>query len=121
MKNLMLKLFLLFIISDAGLLQAGQPAATVGSVTSHGGTVTQGSSTVFVSGAPISRVGDYASCPLFLPTIPPTPHTGGTIISGSATVFINGLPAAKTSSLVQESAGAISEIATGSTTVLIGN
>ncbi len=117
-------LFLLFLSLLPSRADAGSPAATVGSTTSHGGVITQGSPNVFIGSVSVSRLGDFATCPqlkLIIP-FPPTylPHVGGPIISGSATVKINGLPAARVGDLIQEQLSEISTISTGSPTVLIG-
>lgn len=118
-------LFILFLSLLPSRADAGSPAATVGSTTTHGGAIIGGSINVNIGGQPAARKTDQATCPqlkLVVP-FPPTylPHVGGPIISGSATVKINGLPAARVGGLIQEQLGEISTIATGSATVLIGN
>ncbi len=90
-------------------------AATKGSITSHGGTITQGSSNVLIGGKPAARQGDFASCPVLIPL----PHIGGSITIGSGTVLINGLPAARQGDLITEF-GSVTHIVSGEYSVLIG-
>lgn len=105
-----------FIPLDAALAQS--PAVNMFSFTSHGGQVALGSPNVFVGGMPMSRVGDFASCPLQCSET--QDHSGGEILNGSATVLVNGVPAAQAGvSVIQESC-ATSTISSGVSTVLIG-
>lgn len=70
------------------------PAARVGDVSTHGGTLTgPGVATVLIKGMPASVAGDLHVCPL-----PPTGHqpTVSPFPAGSATVFIGGRPALRT-------------------------
>lgn len=71
----------------------GQPAARVGDMTMHGGTIAGlGCPTVMIGGLPAATVGDMQVCPMFNGLVP---HVGGTIALGSLTVFICGKPAAR--------------------------
>ena len=94
---------------------AGQPAARVGDMTAHGGTITTGAPTVFINGRPAARLGDLHVCPL----CSPSPHVGGPIASGASTVFIGGQPAARMGD-VCTCAGPPDAIVTGSANVFIG-
>lgn len=71
------------------------PAARVGDITNHGGTILgPGDSTVLISGKPAAVVGDAHVCPL-----PPVSHqpTASVFPMGSATVLISGRPALRIS------------------------
>ncbi|MCP5519591.1 MAG: PAAR domain-containing protein [Verrucomicrobiales bacterium] len=66
------------------------PAARVGDLSNHGGTLTgPGVATVLIAGQPAAVVGDLHVCPLpppgHLPTVSPFP-------AGSATVMVGGRP-----------------------------
>lgn len=67
----------------------GKSIITVGAMTTHGGTVVQGSSTSVINGIPIACVGDKVTCPI--------PGHGGTtiIVSGDQTLVINGKAVAR--------------------------
>ena len=96
---------------------AGVPAARLTDLTSAGGTVQSGSSNVLIGGLPASRVGDIATCLVF---VGPTPVlTPGPIVTGSSTVFVNGAPAARLNSVVGTSTPCT--IVTGSGTVNVSN
>jgi uncharacterized Zn-binding protein involved in type VI secretion len=77
----------------------GLPAARVGDMTIHGGTISPpGCPTVLIGGMPAARAGDMQICPLQDPVPPPPavkPHVGGPIAKGSATVMIGKMPAAR--------------------------
>ncbi|MHC5112134.1 MAG: PAAR domain-containing protein [Planctomycetota bacterium] len=96
------------------------PAARLGDVTAHGGTigpVTTGlAASVFIGNQPAACVGDPHVCPMFCG---PKPHTGGTITMGSATVMIAGKPAARVSDLTVCSPEP-GQIAMGESTVFMG-
>lgn len=64
----------------------GKPAARVGDLAGHMGTILIGSSNVFIGGMPAARKGDSLTCPI---------HGVGVITQGSTTVLINGMPAAR--------------------------
>jgi uncharacterized Zn-binding protein involved in type VI secretion len=90
------------------------PAARVGDVTTHGGTITgPGVSTVLVSGMPAAVVGDMHVC-----SIPPPSHvpTASAFPMGSMTVMVSGRPALRTTDVCICGAGA----AVGAPTVMIG-
>ena len=101
----------------------GAPAARVGDMTAHGGTIAPpGCLTVLIGKKPAARAGDMQTCPMqdpMPPPAPPKPHVGGPILKGSATVIIGGQPAAVMGDLVS-GAAAVGPITMGSPTVLIG-
>jgi uncharacterized Zn-binding protein involved in type VI secretion len=94
------------------------PAARVGDLTAHGGTIVgPGALNVLIGGQPAARVGDMQVCPL---ADGPKPHVGGPITGpGSATVLIGGLPAARIGDMTQ-CVGPPGTIAQGLPTVMIG-
>ncbi len=90
------------------------PAARVGDVSTHGGTVTgPGVATVLIGGMPAAVAGDLHVCPL-----PPTGHqpTSSPFPMGSATVMISGRPAIRTTDACL--CGAMAAV--GAPTVLLG-
>jgi len=96
-----------------------QPAATVGSQTSHGTPFAPGigSVNILIGGKPALRVGiDSHVCPLF---DGPKPHVGGVVSIGSLTVFFNSIPAVRVGDFIVE-AGLPNAIIFGENTVLIG-
>jgi uncharacterized Zn-binding protein involved in type VI secretion len=68
------------------------PAARVGDVTAHGGTIVgPGAPNVLIGGLPAALVGDMHACPL----VDAVPHVGGPVLPpGALTVLISGRPAA---------------------------
>ena len=67
------------------------PAARVGDISNHGGTLTgPGVATVMIGGKPAAVAGDLHVC-----SLPPNAHqpTASPFPAGSATVTIGGLPA----------------------------
>jgi uncharacterized Zn-binding protein involved in type VI secretion len=62
----------------------GMPAATITSLTAHGGTVILGFPQVLINFMPASRVTDMHVCPMVTGIVP---HVGGPFILGSATVL----------------------------------
>jgi uncharacterized Zn-binding protein involved in type VI secretion/N-acetyl-anhydromuramyl-L-alanine amidase AmpD len=62
------------------------PIITIGSRTSHGGTVIQGSPTTDIYGKQVARLGDITSCPMCKGTFP--------IIEGDMTFIVDGKPVA---------------------------
>ena len=85
-----------------------QPAARVGDSISEGGSVTSGSSDVFINSIPAAIANtSQGSCSI---------HGSVSVTQGSGTVFINSQPAARLSDSV--SCGAT--ISAGSGNVLIG-
>jgi uncharacterized Zn-binding protein involved in type VI secretion len=89
------------------------PAARVGDVTTHGGTITgPGVSTVLIGGMPAAVVGDMHAC-----VIPPPSHIPVSAFPmGSSTVLISGRPALRTTDTCI--CGAMSAV--GAPTVVIG-
>lgn len=73
----------------------GMPAARMGDMTAHGGSVILGAPTVLIGGQPAARIGDMHVCPMITPGVPPIPHVGGPVSLGSPTVLIGGMPAAR--------------------------
>lgn len=72
----------------------GKPAARMGDITSHGGTILTGSSNVFFNGLPAANGNSTHSCPMVTPGTPPVPHIGGMAVpAGALNVFINKKPA----------------------------
>jgi uncharacterized Zn-binding protein involved in type VI secretion len=96
-----------------------KPAARMGDLTSHGGTIVAGLPTVLIGGQPAARMGDMHTCPMVTPGTPPVPHVGGPITMGSATVLIGGQPAARMGDMAT-CVGPPDTIAAGLPTVLIG-
>lgn len=95
----------------------GKPAARMGDLTAHGGTIMLGCPTVLIGGMPAARVSDMHTCPLVNGVVP---HVGGPIIPpGGVTVLIGGLPAARVGDLLT-CVGPPDTIAKGELTVLIG-
>jgi len=97
----------------------GKPAARLGDMTAHGGTIVVGCPTVLIGGMPAARLGDMHVCPLLNPGLPPPPHVGGPVMLGSAGVLIGGMPAARMGDMVTCS-GPPDTIMAGCPTVLIG-
>jgi uncharacterized Zn-binding protein involved in type VI secretion len=96
-----------------------KPAARMGDLTAHGGTIVAGYPTVLIGGQPAARMGDMHACPMVTPGVPPIPHVGGPITMGSATVLIGGQPAARMGDMAT-CTGPPDTIAAGCPTVLIG-
>lgn len=96
-----------------------KPAARMGDMTAHGGTIVVGFPTVLIGGQPAARLGDMHTCPMVTPGTPPVPHVGGPITLGSATVLIGGQPAARMGDMAT-CVGPPDTIAVGCPTVLIG-
>lgn len=97
----------------------GKPAARIGDMTSHGGSIVAGYPTVLIGGMPAARLTDMHVCPLSTPGTPPIPHVGGPIILGSAGVLIGNMPAARMGDTAT-CVGPPDMIALGCMTVLIG-
>ena len=97
----------------------GKPAARIGDMTAHGGTITVGCPTVLIGGMPAARVGDFHMCPMVTPGTPPIPHVGGPVNLGSSGVMIGGMPAARVGDMAV-CTGPPDTIAMGCFTVLIG-
>ena len=107
------------ILVGLSFAYAGKPAARMGDMTLHGGTITAGFPTVLIGGQPAARVGDMHVCPMITP--PYIPHVGGPIITGAMTVLIGGQPAARVDDMAICAGGPPDAIAKGCPTVLIGD
>lgn len=100
----------------------GKPAARLGDMTSHGGSIVVGEFTVLIGGQPAARVGDNHVCPMLNPGVPPPPHVGGPIMPpGVPTVLIGGMPAACVGDSATCSGPPDSILPPGCPTVLIGS
>ncbi len=97
----------------------GKPAARIGDITSHGGTIVVGFPTVLIGGMPAARIGDMHVCPMVNPAPVPVPHVGMPISLGSAGVLIGGMPAARMGDMAP-CTGPPDTIVLGCMTVLIG-
>lgn len=97
----------------------GQPAARIGDMCAHGGTLVVGCPTVLIGGMPAARLGDMHVCPMVTPATPPIPHVGGPVLKGSTGVLIGGMPAARMGDLAL-CTGPPDSIMMGCMTVLIG-
>lgn len=96
---------------------AGFPAARIGDLTAHGGTIVAGAPTVLIGYMPAARLTDMHTCPMVTGIVP---HVGGPISSpGSATVLIGNMPAARVTDQAT-CTGPPDVIAKGDPTVLIG-
>ena len=65
------------------------PAATITSMTAHGGVVMVGFPTVLIGMMPASRIGDMHVCPMLTGLVP---HVGGPFVLGSPTVLVGEMP-----------------------------
>lgn len=65
------------------------PAATITSMTAHGGVVIVGFPTVLIGMMPASRIGDMHVCPMVTGVVP---HVGGPFVLGSTTVLVGEMP-----------------------------
>ena len=83
-------------------------------LTNHPGSISTASTDVLIDGQGAARAQDTHAC-AFPP--PAGPHPTNVIIQGSTSVLINGLPAAR----VLDLTGCGATIASGSTTVMIGD
>ena len=97
-----------------------QPAARMGDMTAHGGSIVVGCPTVLIGGQPAARIGDMHACPMVTPGVPPVPHVGGPITMGSLTVLIGGQPAARVGDMATCTGPPDSITGPGCPTVLIG-
>jgi uncharacterized Zn-binding protein involved in type VI secretion len=97
----------------------GKPAARIGDMTAHGGSIVVGFPTVLIGGMPAARIGDMHVCPMLTPGVPPIPHVGGPVSLGSTGVLIGGMPAARMGDMLV-CVGPPDTIAIGCPTVLIG-
>ena len=101
----------------------GKPAARVGDMTVHGGTIMPpGAPTVLIGGMPAACVGDNHLCPMLNPGVPPPPHVGGPIMPpGAPMVLICGKPAACVGDMATCSGPPDTIAPPGCPTVLIGS
>lgn len=91
------------------------PAAKLGDVTTHGGTIVgPGAPTVLIAGMPATVAGDMHVCPI--PPPPSGPHPPSPFSMGSSTVLIEGKPAIR----VGDVCGCGAASALGEPTVMIG-
>jgi len=98
----------------------GKPAARMGDMTAHGGTIVAGFPMVLIGGMPAARVADMHVCPMVTPAPAPVPHVGGPVLPpGSPTVLIGGMPAARMGDMAT-CTGPPDIIVAGCPTVLIG-
>ncbi len=98
----------------------GKPAARVGDLTSHGGTIISGSSNVFFNGVPAANASSSHICPMVTPGSPPVPHVGMLAVPKNATtVLINGVPAIVMGDLFL-CVGTPASVVVGSPNILIG-
>lgn len=95
----------------------GQPAARMGDMTAHGGSIVVGMPTVLIGGLPAARVGDMHVCPMVTGLVP---HVGGPITLGSATVLIGEKPAARVGDFATCVGPPDTIIPPGAPTVMIG-
>lgn len=95
----------------------GRPAARMGDMTTHGGSIVAGCPTVIIGGAPAARVGDMHVCPMVTGTVP---HVGGPVLPpGNPMVLIGGLPAVRMGDMAV-CTGPPDSIVGGCPTVLVG-
>ncbi len=95
----------------------GKPAARVGDLTSHGGTiVVPGAPTVLIGKMPAATLTSMHVCPMLTG---PVPHVGGPVILGSTGVFLGKMPAARMGDMAV-CVGPPDSIVLGCMTVLIG-
>jgi len=95
----------------------GKPAARMGDMTAHGGSIVAGCPTVMIGGAPAARVGDMHVCPMVTGTVP---HVGGPVLPpGNPMVLIGGMPAVRMGDMAA-CTGPPDSIVGGCPTVLIG-
>lgn len=94
----------------------GKPAARMGDLTAHGGTIVVGQPNVLIGRLPAATLGGMHVCPMVTGTVP---HVGGPITVGSTGVMIGKRPAARVGDLVT-CVGPPSMIVMGCPNVLIG-
>jgi len=95
----------------------GMPAARMGDLTAHGGTIVLGYPTVLIEGLPAARVTDMHVCPMVTGVVP---HVGGPILPPCAiTVLTGGLPQARVTDMAT-CVGPPDVIVMGAFTVLVG-
>ena len=67
----------------------GMPAATITSMTAHGGNVVMGFPQVMINFMPASRITDMHVCPMVTGIVP---HVGGPFVMGAMTVLTGFMP-----------------------------
>jgi uncharacterized Zn-binding protein involved in type VI secretion len=98
----------------------GKPAARLGDLTSHGGTIVSGSANVFFNGMPAAYALSMHLCPMVTPGTPPLPHGGmNGVPTGALTVLVNSVPAMVLGDMFL-CAGPPATVLLGSPTILIG-
>lgn len=101
----------------------GKPAARVGDMTAHGGSIVgPGAPTVMIGGKPAAVVGDMHVCPMVTPGVPPVPHVGGPVLPpGAPTVLIMKKPAVCVGDMATCTGPPDTILPPGCPTVLIGS
>ena len=94
----------------------GSPAARIGDMTAHGGSIVQGEPTVLIGFMPAARVMDNHVCPMW---DGPKPHVGGPIIMGAWTTLVGFMPQSRIGDMAV-CVGPPDVIAMGEMTVLVG-
>src|SRR5580698_4420155 len=94
----------------------GMPAATITSVTAHGGVVVLGAPTVLMNFMPASRITDMHVCPMVTVLVP---HVGGPFILGSMTVLTGMMPQSRVTDMLV-CVGPPDTCVMGCETVLVG-
>lgn len=97
----------------------GLPAARIGDMTVHGGSIVAGEPTVMIGNKPAARVMDFHACPMQTPAVVPIPHVGGPIIMGAWTTLVGFMPQSRISDMAI-CFGPPDMIAQGEYTVLVG-
>src|SRR5580658_2561909 len=94
----------------------GMPAATISSLTAHGGTVILGFPQVLIGMLPASRITDMHVCPMVTVLVP---HVGGPFVLGAMTVLTGMMPQSRVSDMLV-CVGPPDVCAMGVMTVLVG-
>jgi uncharacterized Zn-binding protein involved in type VI secretion len=94
----------------------GMPAATITSLTAHGGTVILGFPTVLIGMMPASRITDMHVCPMVTVLVP---HVGGPFVLGAMTVLTGMMPQSRVTDMLV-CVGPPDICAMGVMTVLVG-
>jgi uncharacterized Zn-binding protein involved in type VI secretion len=94
----------------------GMPAATITSMTAHGGVVMVGFPQVMINFMPASRIGDMHVCPMVTGVVP---HVGGPFTLGSTTVLVGMMPQSRVTDMLV-CVGPPDTCVMGAETVLVG-
>jgi uncharacterized Zn-binding protein involved in type VI secretion len=94
----------------------GMPAATITSMTAHGGVVMVGFPQVLINFMPASRIGDMHVCPMVTGIVP---HVGGPFVLGSMTVLVGMMPQSRVTDMLV-CVGPPDTCVMGAETVLVG-